>query len=160
MTTERVKICPKCGKANRGWREHCMYCQTILTDVQKTDMDTSEIMLMNDEKDKEIKTNAPAEASKDSVSVLTPVSPEQLIVSNNEGKAAESLPRDSTSNPVTRKVLKSIIIIFGASGALVLWQRLDHGFAEAIDTGDWGYVIAWVVIAVLVLGVFWLASKL
>lgn len=59
-----------------------------------------------------------------------------------------------------KKVLKVTLWILGASGAVMLYQKLDKEFAGAIDTGNWGFVIAWVVCAVLVVGFFWLASKL
>jgi uncharacterized membrane protein YeaQ/YmgE (transglycosylase-associated protein family) len=85
---------------------------------------------------------------------------DQTGILNEEGKPVVQIPPESPSEPVMRQILRFIVIIFGASGAFVLWQRLNNGFAEAIDTGDWSYVVVWVIGAVLVLGVFWIASKL
>lgn len=56
--------------------------------------------------------------------------------------------------------LKYVLWILGVSGAVVLYQKLDKELAEAINKGNLVFVIVWVVCALLVVGCFWLGSKL
>jgi hypothetical protein len=59
-----------------------------------------------------------------------------------------------------KKIVEVFLWLFGASGAIVLYQKLDSEFAGAVNAGNWGFIGAWAVCAVLVLGCFGLAGKL
>jgi tetratricopeptide (TPR) repeat protein len=59
-----------------------------------------------------------------------------------------------------KTVLRGFFIIGGVSGVLVIYKKIDIELAAAIDRGDWGFLFAFMVTSVLVLGCFWIASEL
>jgi hypothetical protein len=146
MTIERVKLCPNCGKANRIWQADCRFCLSDLADAQLSFMELSEIPSASFEADMQVSPAAPLRENKTGTSIPSNGLNETVI----QRKPMATL----------RKVLKYSMYIIGASGVYVLWQRVEGGFIEAIDTRNWAYIIAWILIAILVSTVFWVASKL
>jgi len=59
-----------------------------------------------------------------------------------------------------KQIFAYILGIAGASGVFFIWNGLDTQLAPAIDAGNVGGILAYVIICIFVIGCLWGASTL